>query len=163
VQVRHRYFTGRADFAKWCEELPYINEPVVFYISSHGNEQGITVGSEVLDGKFIGEQLRDASSVKLIHLGACLTMAGAAPQEIRKASKLAAPVSGYTKTADWAGSAVIDFAYMDLVLARHGDEIVAMRLRNHGAMHADRRFVHAHHLLLDHALGPAALLRIVDL
>ena len=66
----------------------------------------------------IGEQLREASSVKLIHLGACLTMAGSAPQEIRKASKLSVPVSGYTRTADWAGSAVIDFAYLDLVLSR---------------------------------------------
>ena len=118
VQVRHRYFTGHADFAKWCDELPYINEPVVFYISSHGNEKGITVGNEVLDGAFIGAQLRDASSVKLIHLGACLAMAGAVPQEIRKTSKLAVPVSGYTRTADWAGSAVIDFAYLDLVLSR---------------------------------------------
>lgn len=118
VQVRHRYFTGHADFAKWCAELPYLNEPVVFYISSHGNEKGITVGNEVLDGTFIGEQLRDASSVKLVHLGACLTMAGTVPQEIRKASKLPAPVSGYTRTADWAGSAVIDFAYLDLVLSR---------------------------------------------
>lgn len=118
VAVRHRYFTGRADFAKWCEELPYLNEPTIFYIASHGSEKGITVGGEVLDGTFIGTQLRDASSVKLIHLGSCLTMAGTVPQDIRKASKLAAPVSGYTRTADWAGSAVIDFAYLDLVLSR---------------------------------------------
>lgn len=118
VAVRHRHFTGRADFAKWCEELPYLIEPVVFYVSSHGTEKGITVGSELLEGAFIGTQLRDASSVKLVHLGSCLTMAGTMAQDIRKASKLPAPVSGYTRTADWAGSAVIDFAYLDLVLSR---------------------------------------------
>ncbi|MCX6979180.1 MAG: hypothetical protein NTV08_00230 [Verrucomicrobia bacterium] len=127
VAVRHRYFTGRADFAKWCEELPYINEPMVFYIASHGNEKGITVGKEVLDGTFIGTQLRDAASVKLIHLGSCRTMAGTAAQDIRKASKLPAPVSGYTRTADWAGSAVIDFAYLDLVLSRHLSPAEAVR------------------------------------
>ena len=127
VAVRHRYFTGHADFAKWCEELPYINEPMVFYIASHGSEKGITVGKEVLDGTFIGTQLRDASSVKLIHLGSCRTMAGSAAQDIRKASKLAAPVSGYTRTADWAGSAVIDFAYLDLVLSRHLSPAEAVR------------------------------------
>lgn len=118
VAVRHRFFTGRADFAKWCAELPYLTEPVVVYVSSHGNERGITVGNEVLDGTFIGTQLRDAASVKLIHLGSCLTMAGPIAQDLRKASKLAAPISGYTRSADWAGSAVIDFAYLDLVLAR---------------------------------------------
>ena len=118
VAVRHRHFTGRADFAKWCEELPYLIEPVVFYVSSHGTEKGITVGNELLDGAFIGTQLRDASSVKLVHLGSCLTMAGTTAQDIRKASKLSVPVSGYTRTADWAGSAVIDFAYLDLVLSR---------------------------------------------
>ena len=127
VAVRHRWFTGRADFAKWCEELPYINEPVIFYVASHGSEKGITVGKEVLDGTFIGTQLRDASSVKLIHLGSCLTMAGTVPQDIRKADKLPAPVSGYTRTADWAGSAVIDFAYLDLVLSRQLPPAEAVR------------------------------------
>ena len=118
VAVRQRYFDGKADFAKWCEELPYLNEPIVFYISSHGNEEGITVGREVLDGKFIGEQLKYAPDIKLVHLGACLAMAGPTPQDLRKSSGQNFPVSGYTKTADWAGSAVIDFSYLDLILSR---------------------------------------------
>lgn len=118
VAVRQRYFDGKQDFAKWCEELPYINEPIVFYISSHGNEEGITVGKEVLDGKFIGKQLIYAPDVKLVHLGACLAMAGSTPADIRSFSGLNVPVSGYTKSADWAGSAVIDFSYLDLVLSR---------------------------------------------
>jgi hypothetical protein len=118
VAVRHRYFTGPAEFARWCEELAYLPEPVVFYVSSHGTEKGITVGSHVLDGTFIGNQLRNASSVKLVHLGACLAMKGDVPKQIRAASGLTAPVSGFTESVDWAASAVVDFAYMDLVLAR---------------------------------------------
>ncbi|HWB05866.1 MAG TPA: hypothetical protein VG796_22790 [Verrucomicrobiales bacterium] len=118
VEVRHRYFDGKEDFAKWCEELPYLNEPAVFYVSSHGTEKGITVGKEVLSGDFIGSRLRFAPEVKLVHLGACLTMSGGAPAALRKASGLNMPVSGFTKVADWAGSAVIDFSYLDLVLSR---------------------------------------------
>jgi hypothetical protein len=118
VEVRHRYFDGKPDFASWCAELPYLNEPAVFYISSHGTEQGISVGKEVLSGEFIGSQLRYAPEVKLVHLGSCLTMSGSVPDALRKASGLNVPVSGFTKVADWAGSAVIDFSYLDLVLSR---------------------------------------------
>lgn len=119
VEVRHRYFDEQEDFARWCAELPYLAEPIVLYVSSHGKEQGITVGKHVLDGKFIGGQLRYCPQVKLVHLGACLTMAGTVAQDIRKTSGRDFPVSGYTKSADWAGSAVIDFAYLDLVFSRN--------------------------------------------
>ncbi len=90
----------------------------MLYISSHGSEQGITVGGKTLDGKFIGEQLRFSPNIALVHLGACLTMAGPTPETVRSASGLHFPVSGFTKVADWAGSAVIDFSYLDLVLSR---------------------------------------------
>ena len=118
VAVRQRYFDGKDDFATWCAELPYLNEPVVLYIASHGSGEGITVGKQVLTGEFIGRQLRYAPEVKLVHLGACETMAGAAPKALRKASGQDLPVSGFTRVADWAGSAVIDFAYLDLILSR---------------------------------------------
>jgi hypothetical protein len=118
VGVRHRFFDEHEDFARWCAELAYLTEPIVLHISSHGTEQGITVGKHVLDGKFIGEQLRDCPHVKLVHLGACLTMAGTVAQDIRQASGGGFPVSGYTRSADWAGSAVIDFTYLDLIFSR---------------------------------------------
>lgn len=118
VGVRHRFFDEHEDFGRWCAELAYLAEPIVLHISSHGTEQGITVGKHVLDGKFIGEQLRDCPHVKLVHLGACLAMAGPVPQDIRQASGGGFPVSGYTRSADWAGSAVIDFTYLDLIFSR---------------------------------------------
>lgn len=119
VAVRHRTFTGPAEFARWAADLPYFVEPVILYISSHGEKDGIKIGDVTLDGKLIGEQLRFAPMVKLVHLGACLAMAGDVPQEIRKAAgPNAPPISGYSKVADWAGSAVIDFSYLDLILSR---------------------------------------------
>ena len=118
VAVRHRYFDSKDDFATWCGELAYLNEPAVLYVSSHGTGEGITVGKHVLTGEFIGRQLRYAPEVKLVHLGSCLTMAGEAPVALRKASGYDLPISGFTRVADWAGSAVIDFAYLDLILSR---------------------------------------------
>ncbi len=118
ISVRHRYFDDRDDFATWCAELPYLNEPAVVYVASHGSPEGITVGKTVLSGEFIGRQLRHAPEVKLVHLGSCLTMSGPAPAALRKACDRPLPVSGFTKVADWAGSAVIDFAYLDLILSR---------------------------------------------
>lgn len=76
------------------------------------------VGKHVLSGEFIGRQLRYAPEVKAVHLGACLTMAGGVPEALRKACGRPVPVSGFTRVADWAGSAVIDFSYLDLVLSR---------------------------------------------
>ena len=45
-------------------------------------------------------------------------MVGGAPAALRKASGHNTPVSGFSRVADWAGSAVIDFAYLDLILSR---------------------------------------------
>ena len=155
VAVRHRFFDGKDDFAKWCAELPYINEPTVFYVSSHGTEQGITVGRNLLTGEFIGKQLRYAPAIKLVHLGSCLTMAGSAPADLRKACGANIPVSGFTKVADWAGSAVIDFSYLDLVLSRRmaPKEAVRQIKKNVTFAGEDEN--------LDSAIKPAGL-KIVD-
>ncbi len=151
VAVRHRYFDGRENFARWCAELPYLNEPIVFYIASHGTEAGITVGRNTLTGAFIGQQLRHARDIRLVHLGACLAMAGDVPQRIRAASGLPAPVSGYTKVADWAGSAVIDFMLLDLVLARQMQPAEAVRqVQKSMAFAGDKE-------LPDSAIKPAGL------
>ena len=155
VAVRHRFFDGREDFAKWCSEMPYINEPTVFYVSSHGTEQGITVGRTLLTGDFIGKQLRYAPAIKLVHLGSCLTMAGNAPVDLRKACGADIPVSGFTKVADWAGSAVIDFSYLDLVLSRRMAPKEAVRQIRKNVMFAGEDEN------LDSAIKPAGL-KIVD-
>ncbi len=155
VAVRHRFFDGKEDFAKWCSELPYILEPAVFYVSSHGTEQGITVGRTLLTGDFMGKQLRYAPAIKLVHLGSCLTMAGNAPADLRKACGADIPVSGFTKVADWAGSAVIDFSYLDLVLSRRMAPKEAVRQIRQNVLFAGED----EHL--DSAIKPAGL-KIVE-
>ncbi len=155
VAVRHRFFDGKEDFANWCSELPYINEPAVFYVSSHGTEKGITVGRTLLTGEFMGKQLRYAPAIKLVHLGSCLTMAGNVPADLRKACGADIPVSGFTKVADWAGSAVIDFSYLDLVLSRRMEPKEAVRQIRKNVLFAGEDES------LDSAIKPAGL-KIVD-
>jgi hypothetical protein len=45
---------------------------------------------------------------------------GEIPKQIQAAVRPEAlfPISGYAGTADWGGSAVVDFTYLDLVLTR---------------------------------------------
>jgi hypothetical protein len=123
VKVRHRFFADPAEFKRWAGEIAYLAEPVVLHISSHGDKDGIrTRDGQVLKADAIAEAIRDAGDLRLLHFGTCLVAGGSIPGEIHK--RLAAtggprvPISGYANFADWGGSAVIDFTYMDLVLAR---------------------------------------------
>jgi hypothetical protein len=64
--------------------------------------------------------LRDTGELRLLHFGTCLVAAGEIPKKIYQALGAEAdfPISGYVNEADWGGSAVVDFTYLDLVLAR---------------------------------------------
>jgi hypothetical protein len=120
VAVRHRVLNTEADFRRWTREVPYLAEPVVLYISSHGTAEGITVGGKPIGAKLIAECIRDADNIMLLHFGSCLVCAGDVPKEIRKelGSRANYPISGFTKMVDWAGSALVDFTYLELLFAR---------------------------------------------
>jgi hypothetical protein len=65
------------------------------------------------------------------------------------------PVSGFTKVADWAGSAVIDFSYLDLVLSRDVAPKEAVRqIRKNVSFAGDDKSI-------DSSIKPAGL-KIVD-
>jgi hypothetical protein len=121
VGVRHRFFGNESEFRRWCAELPYLAEPVVLYFSSHGTQQGLSCGGKTIGGEVLAECLREAGDLRLLHFGSCLIGAGDIPREIHQALGPGAtfPISGYTSTADWGGSAVIDFTFLDLIFA-HG-------------------------------------------
>src|SRR5207248_5553803 len=94
--------------------------PVVLHISSHGSAEGIMVGGETIAAKALADCVRDVPTLRLLHFGACSVAGGDVPKQIYKELGPSArfPISGYKRTADWAGSAVIDFTYLELVLAR---------------------------------------------
>lgn len=121
VAVRHRFFASEADFRRWTAELPYIAEPIVLHISSHGTRDGIICGDKTIDGKTIAECLKGVGDLRLLHFGTCLIAGGEIPRQIHSMLGESArfPISGYANSADWGGSAVIDFTYLDLILSRH--------------------------------------------
>jgi hypothetical protein len=120
VRVRHRMFQDKSGFRRWCRELAYIPEPVVLVLAAHGTAQGITIDSGTIGAADLAESLRYAGNLRLLHFSACLAM------KERLAADLAAavgkerqfPISGYATAVDWAASAIIDFAYLELILGR---------------------------------------------
>jgi len=71
----------------------------------------------------------------LLHFGSCLVMAGDVPRRIFEARGMASafPISGFRREADWAGSAIVDFTYLELMLGR--------RMKPAAALEATRRMV----------------------
>src|SRR5205085_3802456 len=105
VQVRHRFFHSEKDLRHWCAELPYLAEPVVLHISSHGSKEGVTVGGEIIGAKALAECVRDVADLRLLHFGACNVVGGDVPKQIYEELGPDArfPISGYRNIADWAG------------------------------------------------------------
>lgn len=120
VNVRHRFFTDEASLRRWCGEVAYLAEPAVLVIASHGSAKGPEADGKTVPSKVLGESLRYASNLKLLHFSACDIMKGKAGDEILSAvdKPNRFPVSGYANSVDWAASAIIEFAYLELVLVR---------------------------------------------
>jgi hypothetical protein len=126
IEVRHRFFHDQADLERFCHELTGLVEPVVLYISSHGTEAGVSVGNGTIEGAAIGAALREADTLALVHFGSCEVLAGQEPAALLAAAGAEAPfpISGFGVAVDWAGSAIVDFTYLSLVL-EHGMEPAA--------------------------------------
>jgi hypothetical protein len=127
VQVRHRFFTNEAALLRCCRDLLYIAEPVVLVVATHGRAEGIPVDGQTVGVESVLGPLRDAGNLRLVHFSACLLMQD--PAVVRQSSAFSreagAAVSGYCTSVDWAASAIIDFAYLDLILARGLDPAAA--------------------------------------
>lgn len=119
VRVRRRIFNDEPDLRKWCRETAYLAEPVVLCIASHGQAEGVQVGGKIIGPKAIADSLKYAGNTTLLHLSSCLAMKGGLAKKIMKLSHARFPISGYTTSVDWAGSAVIEFMYFDLVLVKN--------------------------------------------
>jgi hypothetical protein len=120
IQVRHRFFTNEAGLRKCCRDLTYIAEPVVLVLATHGQLEGIPADGQTIAMPSLVESLRYAGDLRLLHFSACLLMQSPTiVQTLRKfSSQSRVPVSGYRTSVDWAESAIIEFTYLDLVLAR---------------------------------------------
>ena len=120
VQVRRRALNTPGDFGRWCRELALLAEPVVLSLSSHGSPQGLEVGGQTIKPEMIAEGLRYASNLRLVHFSSCLMMKNQLAERVVKqlGKRATFPISGYTTAVDWGASAVLEFMYFELLLAR---------------------------------------------
>jgi hypothetical protein len=121
VRVRQRFFNDAASLEHWCRELLYIAEPTILLIASHGVAEGLKVHSGVIDTTHVVQSVRDAGNLKLLHFSSCLVgLDGHATLD-----KQPFPISGYSTIVDWNASALLEFTYLDLMLNRGLDPLVA--------------------------------------
>jgi len=120
LAVRHRFFDDAAGLDRWCRELLYFPEPAVVLVASHGTSEGISVQGRTIDSKRVIDSLRYAENLMLLHFSACLVMKEEEPGDFAKRIQRAAPfpISGYTTSVDWGGSAVLEFNYLDMILGK---------------------------------------------
>jgi hypothetical protein len=120
VQVRHRFFSNEAGLRRCCRDLLYIAEPVVLLLATHAVPEGIRVHGELIPVEALAEILEHVDNVRLLHFSACLIMKDPGVVERWHAFSRRAgfPVSGYSTSVNWGASAIIEFTYLELVLAQ---------------------------------------------
>ena len=120
IEVRQRFFENEAGLVKWCRELLYLPEPIALVFATHGTPEGLTAHGELIRAEPLAEVLRNVDNVQVLHFSSCLLMdqgkAGDFARVLRK--DLPFPISGYSTSVDWAASALIEFTYLDMILAR---------------------------------------------
>lgn len=129
VGVRHRMFTDADSMTRWLKEIPFLAEPVVVVLSSHGSPAGPNAEKGPPTAAAIANALRGASNVRLLHFAACEVMRGKFADDVQKelGADATFPISGYTTSVDWAGSAVSEFLFYDFLLRRGMDPDTAMK------------------------------------
>lgn len=120
VECRHRFFDDADSLARVCSEIPFLPEPAVVVIASHGSESGLSVGGRRIHAEELAAAFARADNVSLLHFSSCLIMAGKLPADISKnlPAGVSFPMSGYTTSVDWGASAAAEFLYFDLILGR---------------------------------------------
>lgn len=119
VQVRHRFFNNETGLRHWCSDLMYLAEPAVVMISTHGTTEGLAVHGQTISPETIVDSVRYADNIRLLHFSSCLIMHEEARRLVKGLRDLNRfPISGYTTSVDWGASAVIEFTYLDLILAK---------------------------------------------
>ena len=98
-------------------------------VASHGTPEGINVGGHTINSRLVIDYLRHAENLQLLHFSSCLVLKEAQPGDFAKRIEKTAPfpISGYTTSVDWGGSAVLEFTYLDMILGKGLPPEVAAR------------------------------------
>jgi hypothetical protein len=119
VEVRHRFFDNEAALRACCRDVLYLAEPVVLVIAAHARPEGITLEGRPVDVRPVVAALREALDLRLLHFSACLVLQEPAQAEAlgELSDRLRLPISGYATSVNWAASAIIEFTYLEMILA----------------------------------------------
>jgi hypothetical protein len=128
VAVRHRFFNDEASLERWCRELMYFPEPAIVLIASHGTPEGLSVHGRSINTDLVLGYLRHASNITLLHFSSCLVLKEEPSAALGRRFEASFPISGYTTSVDWGGSAIIEFNYLDLILSKGLDPAQAAEL-----------------------------------
>lgn len=119
VAVRQRYFNDESSLTRWLRDLSYVPEPAIVLISSHGTEGGVAVQGRTIDPKLVVDSLKNAGAIQLLHFATCLVLKEENDGDfLRRIGPVPYPISGYTTSIDWGGSAVLEFSYFDMILSK---------------------------------------------
>ncbi|MBI3406884.1 MAG: hypothetical protein HY040_00825 [Planctomycetes bacterium] len=119
VKVRQRFFHDEASLLHWCRELLYLPEPAILMIASHGSPEGLAVHGKIINTRKVLDSLQDVDNIQLLHFSSCLVAQDGDGGSIgNMVQKTSFPISGYATSVDWGASALIEFTYLDLILAK---------------------------------------------
>lgn len=119
VTVRHRFVHDMDDLELFCAQAAMLPGEVFLLFSSHATEEGISLPEGTAGAREIVEAIEPCGNLAMIHFSSCLVMNGSIPERIlssRRNWPEGFVVSGYTASVDWAGSALLEFLYLNLIL-----------------------------------------------
>ncbi|MGF1578972.1 MAG: hypothetical protein ACFCD0_06380 [Gemmataceae bacterium] len=121
IHVRQRYFTNAEGLAQWCRDLAYLPEPTVLVIATHAHasEPVFVARNGIIPPELLPEVLQYAGDVSLVHLSSCLPLDHDPENPWYGPLLPLCSVSGYGSAVDWAVSAILEFQYLDMILARN--------------------------------------------
>lgn len=120
VEMRHRFFTHEDGLAMLCRDMLYLPEPAVLMLATHGTAEGLATRGGTIGPRVLIDNLRQADNLMLLHFSSCLVMDGGPAGNFMRSlqGQLRFPISGYASSVEWGSSALIEFTYLDLILAK---------------------------------------------
>ncbi|MBN1619252.1 hypothetical protein JW890_00875 [candidate division WOR-3 bacterium] len=118
VEVRQRFVHDRKDLINFCAETAILPGDVYILFATHGEKDGLVLRDGIARSDVIVSALAPCKNLRLVHFSSCNIMSGNTPDEIIKSRrdwKDGFVVSGYVQPVDWAGSAVFEFYYLNLI------------------------------------------------
>ncbi|MBN1150369.1 hypothetical protein JXA84_03995 [candidate division WOR-3 bacterium] len=118
IEVRQRYVHDKDDLRNFCAETAGLDGRVCLLFATHGEKDGLVLRDGIAGAEDIVRVLEPCGNLVLVHFSSCNIMSGEAPDRIinsRDDWPEGFVVSGYLNPVDWAGSAVFEFFYLNLI------------------------------------------------